>query len=331
VHEPKFLRVRNWERYQVYQDGRPMNFFAIHVQSDPKKGRVGIFDDPAFLSLADDEECPVFRMMAYAAVTGNKIPNSPEFLKAKLFTERPVNIRKMIDAGFLESWVENPSTERVYFVRAAQGIKIGYTANLKERHRMLGGELLGSVPGDRDRERELHLLFADDKIHGEWFKESPSLQEFIRVHLERTELPANGSIREEKREEEKEQDAANSAAIQTVYDHWRVKLGKTDARYANRITPNRRKKIAARLREFTSEELIRAIDGVALDPWQDRPRHNDLTIVFRTQEQVEKFIDLASGSSVKSAHPCARCGMGFRTSALLNDHMENVHHVWEAA
>jgi hypothetical protein len=261
VHEPKFLRVRNWERYQVYHDGRPTRFFYIHVASDPKKGIVGIFDNPAFLKLADDPECPVFRVMAYAAVTGNKIPNDESFVRAKLFTERRVNLEKMVAENLLEPWVD-----------------------------------------------------------------SQLLQDFS---ANRTEPYESVPRREEKREEEKEQNDAANADVQAVYDHWRVKLGKTDARYAKRITPNRRKKIAARLREFTSEELIRAIDGVALDPWQDRPRHNDLTIVFRSQENVEKFIELAGER--KSAHPCSRCGMGFRTSALLNDHMENVHHVWEAA
>jgi hypothetical protein len=260
VHEPKFLRVRNWERYQIHHDGRPMKYFAVQAITDGK--RTGILDDPAFLAVIDDPECPVFRIMAYAAQTNNKIPNDQNFLRAKLFTTRRVNLRKMLDVKLLEEWVE-----------------------------------------------ETHG-YGSTKPRTDPYETVPRL--------------------EEKREEEKEQDAANNAAVQTIYDHWRVKLGKTDARYANRITPNRRKKIAARLREFTSEELIRAIDGVALDPWQDRPRHNDLTIVFRTQEQVEKFIDLARGAP-KPAHPCSRCGMGFRTGASLNDHMENVHHVWEAA
>jgi hypothetical protein len=92
----------------------------------------------------------------------------------------------------------------------------------------------------------------------------------------------------------------SSRHVQDVYDYWREKRGKTDARYAKRIAPNRRKKIAARLREFTSEELKRCIDGVALDPWEDRPRHDDLTIIFRSQEQVEKFLALSDDVSVMS-------------------------------
>lgn len=91
-----------------------------------------------------------------------------------------------------------------------------------------------------------------------------------------------------------------SKELQEVYDYWRERLGKTDARYAKRIAPNRKNKIAARLREFSVDELKRAIDGVALDPWEDRPRHNDLTVVFRSQEQVEKFLAIAENPTPRS-------------------------------
>ena len=104
--EPAYFRVTNWERYQVFHDGRPMRFFAIHVKSDPAKDRVGIFDDPTFLQLANEPDCPVFRVMAYAAVTGNRIPNNEEFLKARLFAPQ-VNLKKMADAGLLEPVYES--------------------------------------------------------------------------------------------------------------------------------------------------------------------------------------------------------------------------------
>jgi hypothetical protein len=99
---PEFLRVANWDRYQIHHDGRPMKFFAVQAISDPKNGRIGVLDDPAFLTLADEPDCPVFRLFAYAAQTGNKIPNNPEFLAAKLFASHGVNLKKLMDAGVLE-------------------------------------------------------------------------------------------------------------------------------------------------------------------------------------------------------------------------------------
>lgn len=76
-----------------------------------------------------------------------------------------------------------------------------------------------------------------------------------------------------------------------VYNHWRQQRGRVAARY-DRPTPRRIEKIRARLKEFTDEELMRAIDGVAYDPWPDRRLHDDVPVIFRSREQVEKFLDL---------------------------------------
>lgn len=82
------------------------------------------------------------------------------------------------------------------------------------------------------------------------------------------------------------------AAVRIVYDHWREVCGKTRSNY-DKIAPLRKQKIQARLKEFSVEELCRAIDGVARDPWEGRSLQNDLTIIFRNQEQVDRFIELA--------------------------------------
>lgn len=81
-----------------------------------------------------------------------------------------------------------------------------------------------------------------------------------------------------------------------VYSTWRMERGKTRKAY-DRISPNRRTKIEARLREFTADELCEAIRGVARDPWKDRPLHDDLVVIFRNREQVEKFLELAAGTT----------------------------------
>lgn len=81
-----------------------------------------------------------------------------------------------------------------------------------------------------------------------------------------------------------------------VYSTWRMERGKTRKAY-DRISPNRRTKIEARLREFTADELCEAIRGVARDPWKDRPLHDDLVVIFRNREQVEKFLELAAGTA----------------------------------
>ncbi len=80
--------------------------------------------------------------------------------------------------------------------------------------------------------------------------------------------------------------------VSRVYDHWRKQRGKARGNY-EKISSGRRQKIQARLKEFSVEELVDAIDGVAVDPWPDRALHDDLTVIFRSREQVEKFLALA--------------------------------------
>jgi hypothetical protein len=83
--------------------------------------------------------------------------------------------------------------------------------------------------------------------------------------------------------------AETDTAEQRIFDHWQQQRRKPRARF----TANRRKKIQARLKDFTEPDLFRAIDGVAFDPWNDRHLHDDLTVIFRNAEQVEKFLALA--------------------------------------
>ncbi len=75
--------------------------------------------------------------------------------------------------------------------------------------------------------------------------------------------------------------------VEDIYAHWKIARSKPRAR----LTENRRVKIRARLREgFSVDDLIRAIDGVAFDPWPGRAQHDDLTVILRNPEQVERFV-----------------------------------------
>lgn len=81
--------------------------------------------------------------------------------------------------------------EFVYFIQAAAShlIKIGSASNPRARLRSLqvGSpdqlRLLGHIPGGAKRERDLHERFASDRSHGEWFKPSVGLTDFIKEVL----------------------------------------------------------------------------------------------------------------------------------------------------
>lgn len=107
--------------------------------------------------------------------------------------------------------------------------------------------------------------------------------------------------------------------IQVVYDHWRRARGKTRASY-DRMSVGRRDKIKARLREFTVQDLLTAIDNVANDPWPDRPRHDDLTVLFRSRERVEAFLEMTpqAALAVVSGSPTAmRFGRGMTSAQII--------------
>lgn len=118
--------------------------------------------------------------------------------------------------------------------------------------------------------------------------------------------------------------------VQQVYDHWRTARKRTRAAYAT-CSSARRRKIEQRLREFTVAELVAAIDAVALDDWKDRPKHDDLTVIFRSREQVERFLELADttpggGKRVpaidRAVEFAKRFGVEYPTSQSLLDELE---------
>lgn len=87
----------------------------------------------------------------------------------------------------------------------------------------------------------------------------------------------------------------DQATVRRVYDHWRQVRGKRDPRY-DRVSEERRRKIRSRLREFSEQDLFRALDAVALDDWPERDRHDDLTKLFQSREKVDRWLEIADAS-----------------------------------
>lgn len=83
-------------------------------------------------------------------------------------------------------------TGMVYYLRINGQIKIGYTANLRQRSRNYppGSELLAYEPATKFTERERHQDFHRDLVKGrEWFRESEALVQHMAALREVHGLP----------------------------------------------------------------------------------------------------------------------------------------------
>jgi len=79
----------------------------------------------------------------------------------------------------------------IYFIKANNRVKIGYSANPSNRINKIQTaipydiEVLLIFDGDRDKERELHLRFADSRRKGEWFQFEGVVKDYIDVNVYR--------------------------------------------------------------------------------------------------------------------------------------------------
>jgi hypothetical protein len=145
----------------------------------------------------------------------------------------------------------------------------------------------------RERQRR------DDGSLGVYFYEFPLAQDLRTPPIT---MSGRASAQDERAEPGRGEDLEPEgvtplgSAHKRIYDHWRAARGKTRSTY-DTMSTERRRKIAARLKEFTEAQLMQAIDGVGRDPWPDRSKHDDITVIFRSREQVDRFLEMADSPS----------------------------------
>lgn len=100
-----------------------------------------------------------------------------------------------------------------------------------------------------------------------------------------------------------------SVDVRRVWEHWCKVMGK---RTNAKLTPERRKKIQARLKEgYAVERIMRAIDGCHASDFHMARREyggsrmfNDLTLICRSGSKLEEF----EAIPVKQVHTAAFLG-----------------------
>jgi hypothetical protein len=91
--------------------------------------------------------------------------------------------------------------------------------------------------------------------------------------------------------------SADMDSVRAVFDHWHFACGKTSI---VKLSPKRIEKIRCRLGEgFTVEQLCAATDAMLADPFYNDPtpgatRYNDIELVCRTRDHVERFLERAA-------------------------------------
>lgn len=94
-----------------------------------------------------------------------------------------------------------------------------------------------------------------------------------------------GSSSKSSADQEKRQRAE---AIERVFAHYLTVWPKT-SRYT--LTPERRAKIAARLKSFSEDELKEALTKSGTDDWPDRPKHADIEKLLHNDGAVERWLN----------------------------------------
>lgn len=81
--------------------------------------------------------------------------------------------------------------------------------------------------------------------------------------------------------------------VQKVFNAW-----KSAFRPASRLTDSRKAVIQTRLKSFSADDLVLAIEHLAHDPWRhEQASRNELTAVLRNDDKVEGLINDAKNNS----------------------------------
>lgn len=113
------------------------------------------------------------------ALTDMLASASPERILGKA-TPRPDRTRRNV----------RTTPGRIYFAKAGDLIKIGFTTDIRQRMAALGHELIATTTGTMEDERALHHQFGEYWDHGEYFRPGQRLMDHIATLRGDLQIPA---------------------------------------------------------------------------------------------------------------------------------------------
>lgn len=88
---PGFLSIKNWSDFQHYKDRNPP-WIKLHRS---------LLDDYEFTQLPDADKAHLLLLWLYASHHEGRVPADPDFLSRKIGAAQPVNLKLLIERGFL--------------------------------------------------------------------------------------------------------------------------------------------------------------------------------------------------------------------------------------
>lgn len=88
----EFIRVTNFDKYQLYNDGRPLRWIKLHLS---------LLDDYDFCQLPDHLKWPFVGLLLLAAKHHNEIPADPKFITTKLSVMKTIDLDRLVDCRMI--------------------------------------------------------------------------------------------------------------------------------------------------------------------------------------------------------------------------------------
>jgi len=92
----------------------------------------------------------------------------------------------------------------------------------------------------------------------------------------------------------------SDAEIVTVYEYW-VSVMRPGKKRVPSLDEKRRLKVASAIADYGVEDCLKAIDGCAVSDFhmgrnRQKKRYDDLELILRDQDHVERFLGFTTGS-----------------------------------
>lgn len=100
----KYFRVKNFEKFQNYKDGRDQPWIKLHLH---------YLSSYEFSKIPDSSKAHLFLIFLLAQTVSNKIPFDPSWVAGRIQADTRVDLNLFLSLGFIEEIIEEQREENV--------------------------------------------------------------------------------------------------------------------------------------------------------------------------------------------------------------------------